>query len=100
MQNAVDAVMAAGYSREEAFDSIYGTGAFQGMGMGWYTITRSLYENNNAWQINSTMESLRNQHNQNNIQYAWMEVQCYLDASYNEVSSIDDAEYVRFIIYR
>ena len=100
MQNAVDAVMAAGYSREEAFDSIYGTGAFQGMGMGWYTITRSLYENNNAWQINSTMESLRNQHNQNNIQYAWMEVQCYLDASYNEVSSIDDAEYVRFITYR
>ena len=100
MQNAVDAVMAAGYSREEAFDSIYGTGAFQGMGMGWYTNTYSLYANNNEWQINNFLESLRNQHNQNNVQYAWMEIQCYLDASYNEVSSIDEAEYVRFITYR
>lgn len=100
MQNAVDAVMAAGYSREEAFDSIYGTGAFQGMGMGWYTSTYSLYANNNEWHINDWLNSLKNQHNQYNVQYAWVEIQCYLDASYNEVSNIDDAEYVRFITYR
>ena len=100
MQNAVDAVMAAGYSREEAFDSIYGTGAFQGMGMGWYTGTCSLYENNNEWHINDQLSFLKMQHDQNNIQYAWMEVQCYLDSSYNEVSNIDDAEYVRFGTYR
>ena len=92
MQNTVDALMGVGLSRDEAMAEIHSGG--------WYTITRSLYENNNDWQINSTMESLTNQHNQNNIQYAWMEVQCYLNASYNEVSNIDDAEYVRFIIYR
>ena len=88
VQNHIDYIMGMGYSYEEAKNDIYT--------MGWYTITRSLYENNNEWQINSSLEAIGNL----NRPSAWMEVQCYLDASYNEVSNIDDAEYVRFIIYR
>lgn len=88
VQNHIDYIMSMGYSYEEAKNDIYT--------MGWYTITRSLYENNNEWQINSSLEAIGNL----NRPSAWMEVQCYLDASYNEVSDIDDAEYVRFIIYR
>lgn len=89
MIDAVTEGMNAGLTRQESLDEIHTY-------MGWYTITRSLYENNNEWQINSSLEAIGNL----NRPSAWMEVQCYLDASYNEVSNIDDAEYVRFIIYR
>jgi len=100
MQNAVDAVMAAGYSREEAFDSIYGTGAFQGMGMGWWTATQSLYVKSNDQLIQELLEALKTDHNTGHT-IAWVEVDCYVkDVTWEEVSNIDDADYVRFIIYR
>ncbi len=89
MIDAVTEGMNAGLTRQESLDEIHTY-------MGWYTITRSLYDNNNEWQINSSLEAIGNL----NRPSAWMEVQCYLDASYNEVSDIDSAEYVRFIIYR
>ena len=92
MIDAVTEGMNAGLTRQESLDEIHTY-------MGWYTSTYSLYENNNDWHINDWLNSLRGQHDKYNRPSARCEVQCYLDASYNEVSSIDDAEYVRFIIY-
>ena len=92
MIDAVTEGMNAGLTRQESLDEIHTY-------MGWYTGTCSLYENNNEWHINDQLSFLKMQHDQYGRPSAWIEIQCYLDASYNEVSSIDDAEYVRFIIY-
>ena len=85
----VTAIMNTGASRDAALNEIHTY-------VGWYTNTYSLYEHDNEWQINNFLDAIKDL----NRPSAWMEVQCYLDASYNEVSSIDDAEYVRFITYR
>ena len=84
----VTAIMNTGASRDAALNEIHTY-------VGWYTNTYSLYEHDNEWQINNFLDAIKDL----NRPSAWIEVQCYLDASYNEVP-IDDAEYVRFITYR
>ena len=93
MIDAVTEGMNAGLTRQESLDEIHTY-------MGWHTNTCSLYVNSSDWHINDFLNSLRIEHDQYNRPSAWIEIQCYLDAGYNEVSNIDDAEYVRFIIYR
>ena len=100
MQNAVDAVMAAGYTREQAFDSIYGTGEFAGMGMGYESFLYTPYTPvRNDGFIQSALELLSVLHTQYARSYAWMEVNGYCDYAGNPTDAAS-AEYVEFIIYR
>ena len=92
MQNTVDALMGVGLSRDEAMAEIHSGG--------WYESTASLYTKSNNQLIQEFLDMLQNDHIQFNVQYAWVEIKEYLDNLHNPVSSIDEAEYVRFIVYR
>ena len=92
MQNTVDALMGVGLSRDEALTEIHSGG--------WYESTASLYTKSNNQLIQEFLDMFQNDHIQFNVQYAWVEIKEYLDNLHNPVSSIDEAEYVRFIVYR
>ena len=92
MQNHIDYIMGMGYSYEEAKNDIYT--------MGWYDSTASLYTKSNDQVIQEILDMLKDDHDLYNRPSAWIEIKGYLDKLHNPVSSIDDAEYVLFIIYR
>ena len=92
MQNTVDALMGVGLSRDEAMAEIHSGG--------WYESTASLYTKSNNQLIQEFLDMLQGDNTQFNVQYAWVEVKEYLDDLHNPVSSIDEAEYVRFVVYR
>ena len=92
MQNHIHYIMGMGYSYEEAKNDIYT--------MGWYDSTASLYTKSNDQVIQEILDMLKDDHDLYNRPSAWIEIKGYLDKLHNPVSSIDDAEYVLFIIYR
>ena len=100
MQNAVDAVMAAGYTREQAFDSIYGTGECEGMGMGYETVLYELYgTHDDNWIIQNMLNHLSTLHNQYSCDIAWVEIYRYRDYAGNTVDAAS-AKYVEIVYYR
>lgn len=92
MMNHIDYIMSFGYTYEQAKNDIYT--------MGWTEGRENLYAKSDSQVITEMLEMLQNMYNTNQCgPSAWVEIDCYLDASYREVSNIDDAEYVNFIIY-
>ncbi len=93
MIDAVTEGMNAGLTYQESLDEIHTY-------MGWWTATQSLYVKSNDQLIQELLEALKTDYNSGHPS-AWVEVDCYVkDVTWEEVSNIDDADYVRFIIYR
>ena len=92
MQNTVDALTGVGLSRDEALAEVHSGG--------WYESTASLYTKSNDQLVQEFLEMLKSDHDQYNVQYAWVEVKEYLDNVHNPVLNINEAEYVRFVVYR
>lgn len=93
MIDAVTEGMNAGLTYQESLDEIHTY-------MGWWTATQSLYVKSNDQLIQELLEALKTDYNSGHPS-AWVEIDCYVkDVTWEEVSNIDDADYVRFIIYR
>lgn len=100
VSNAVEYGLAHGYTAEQAMDSVYGTGEFEGMGMGYETVLYDLYgSKDDNWIIQDILDHLSTLHTQYAVDIAWVEIYRYRDYAGNTVDA-SSAQYVEIVYYR
>lgn len=95
VSNAIEYGLAHGYTAEQAMDSVYGTGEFAGMGMGYMTFSYNLSGTQTDEEIIQDFLDYLSAYG-NGI--AWIEINQYRDYAGNATDA-DSAEYVQFILY-